>query len=106
MVLAVFGLLVAIVWWFVQGRSAERIRFRLRLLQEIERHIEDLPSYARSFTNWSLLRTRGGGFEMSEAPFIIKKRFDLSSTRAEQLVPVLTCLLWIAVLSWGIAVLV
>lgn len=102
MMFAAFGILICRVWYSIQARNAEYVRFRRFQLRSIEARLPDLSTFRNTFD--AFYRSSEVDFSDIGESFRIKGNARKPSTLTEGSLPLLIAGLWVAVALAGAAV--
>jgi hypothetical protein len=94
----ILGSVVALNWYFISARNAEYVRFRRIQLRSIEAQLPWLTTFLNTYTAFY----RKQRVTFPRISFEISKQGRLSSTRAENLLPVFMGLLWTGCIAVGL----
>lgn len=105
---SVFGMIVCRVWYVVQRRNAEYVRFRRYQLRSIEARLPGLTTFRNTYDAfYNGVEVR---FPAIEDSFCVEMKAQRRSTLSERLLPLLIGVLWsliglagmaVAFASWG-----
>lgn len=99
--LALFGLPICIIWYLVQRRNAEYIKFRRYQLRSIEAQLGHLTTFTNQWIG--LYENKPVTFNGIEDKFEISTRLKSTTTVLEGNLPLITAIFWLLALTLGIA---
>lgn len=98
--ISVFGLPICIMWYQIQSRNAEYIRFRRFQLRYIEAQLQNVTTISNQ---WKVLNEyQPLSFEGVEDRFSIKRPAKLSATKIEGWLPLIITGLWFIIFMAGV----
>lgn len=100
--ISVFGLPICLLWYQVQARNAEYVRFRRYQLRSIEKRLPPMSTFTNQWRALNKFETVL--FENIEDEFTIKNAARGSSTVIEGKLPLVIAGIWLAVFIVSIAI--
>jgi hypothetical protein len=96
------GILMCSVWFLVQARSEQYLRFRRKQLIEIESKLGTSDTFKKQYEAISLGQPVTFAHS-NEGPFITPKITRVSSSKLESLLPLAMILVWVVVAGFVVA---
>jgi hypothetical protein len=97
-VFGIFGIVVCRVWYIVQVRNSEYVRFRRYQLRSIESRIEGLTTFKHTFA--AFYNAKEISFPEIKEKFRVDSRASKRSTLSEGMLPIVVAILW-AIIAFG-----
>ncbi len=97
--LALFGLPICIIWYFVQKRNAEYIKFRRYQLRSIEAQLGHLSTFTNQWTG--LNQNKPVTFKGIDEKFQASTRVKSTTTVLEGNLPLITAIFWLLAFTLG-----